>query len=219
MKETTKMSRVISMIEKIYNSTNTDFWGGELPQVIITCQSKPGSCGHSSVSRVWRRKEDELFELNIAAEVLDFPIEETLDTVIHEQVHIYCRVNDVKETSRNGGYHNKRFKELAEEHGLICVYTGSAYGWTTTAKDNDRLFEYALQKGYSELQISRKSCIVGGGIRIGAAVQAGNNQQGEKHSSTRKLVCPGGCGQSVRATKKVNIICGNCLVPMVEVEK
>lgn len=222
MKETTKMSRVISMIEKIYNSTNTDFWNGELPQVIVTCQSRPGSCGHSSVSRVWRRKEDELFELNIAAEVLDFPIEETIDTVIPEQVHLFCRIHDIKETSRNGGYHNKKFKELAESHGLICIYTGSQYGWSTTAKDNNRLLEYAIEKGYSELQIVRKSFA---GIRISATSQQiqqqpVSNPQGEKRpSSTRKLICPGGCGQTVRTTKKVNIICGNCLVPMVEVEK
>lgn len=112
--------------------------------------------------------------------------------------------------------------ELAESHGLICIYTGSQYGWSTTAKDNDRLLEYAIEKGYSELQIVRKSFA---GIRISATSQQiqqqpVSNPQGEKRpSSTRKLICPGGCGQTVRATKKVCIICGNCLVPMVEVEK
>ncbi len=35
-------------------------------------------------------------------------------------------------------------------------------------------------------------------------------------SSTRKLACPK-CGQSVRATKAVNIFCGDCLLPMMEV--
>lgn len=221
MKQATKMSRAISTIEKIYNSTNEDFWGGQLPPVIVTCQSSPGSFGHSTVSRVWRRKEDDLFELNIACEVMDFPIEEILDTVIHEQVHIYCRVHGIGEVSRNGSYHNKKFKELAEAHGLICEYTGGAYGWNTTAKNNDKLIEYALEKGYTELQIARRSSRP---IQIGVggtAQQGGSRglQQGEKRpSSTRKLICPGGCGQTVRATKKVNIICGCCMVPMIEVE-
>lgn len=220
MKQANKMSRAISTIEGIYNSTNADFWGGELPPVIVTCQSSPGSYGHSTVSRVWRRQEDDLFELNIAAEVLDYPIEEILDTVIHEQVHIYCRVNGITEVSRHGSYHNKKFKELAEAHGLVCAYTGGTYGWNTTAANNDRLIEYALEKGYTELQIARKSSRP---IRIaigGAANQTGGRvTPGEKRpSSTRKMICPGGCGQTVRATKKVNIICGNCLVPMIEAE-
>lgn len=218
MKQTTKMSRAVSMIEGIYNSTNADFWGGQLPTVIITVQSSPGSFGHSTVSRVWRRKEDDLFELNIAAEVLDYPIEELLDTVIHEQVHIYCRVNQISECSRNGTYHNKKFKELAESHGLKCVYTGGAYGWNTTAAENDMLLEYALEKGYSEMAIARKSSRP---VRIGGTAQQGGGRlpAGEKRpSSTRKLICSGGCGQTVRATKAVNIICGNCLVPMIEVE-
>lgn len=219
MKQATKMSRAISIIEKIYNSTNEDFWQGQLPPVIVTCQSSPGSFGHSTMSRVWRRKEDDLFELNIACEVMNFPIEEILDTVIHEQIHIYCRVNSISEVSRHGSYHNKKFKDLAEVHGLICVYTGSAYGWNTTAKDNEKLLEYALEKGYTELQISRKSSRP---LRIavgGTALQGGLRPQGEKRpSSTRKLICPGGCGQTVRATKKVNIICGCCMVTMIEVE-
>lgn len=220
MKEATKMSRAVSNIEKIYNSTNQDFWGGELPPVIVTCQSSPGSFGHSTVSRVWRRNEDELFELNIACEVLDYPIEEILDTVIHEQVHLYCRVHGVAEVSRGGSYHNKRFRDLAEGHGLLCFYSGSAYGWNTTATNNDRLLEYALEKGYSELRISRKSSR---GIRIGGAAgqhmgAAAGGKGGKRPSSTRKLICSGGCGQTVRATKTVNVICGNCMVPLIEVE-
>lgn len=213
MKQTTKMSRAISMIEGIYNSTNSDFWGGELPQVIITCQSAPGSFGHSTMAKVWKQKEDDLFELNIAAEVLDFPIEELLDTVIHEQIHIYCRVNGIQEVSRGGSYHNKKFKELAEVRGLICHYTGSSYGWNTEGKDNDHLLSYALEKGYTELQISRRSARprtgdAGSGVRL--------TPEERRPSSTRKLICPGGCGQTVRATRAVKIICGCCMTPMVE---
>ena len=129
--------------------------------------------GHCSVAKVWQRKEDKTHELNIAAEVLNYPIEETLDTMLHEMVHLYCRQHDIKEVSRGGKYHNKRFKAIAEEHGLACVPCG-AYGWNTTPG-------------------------------------------GKRPSSTRKVICPR-CGQSVRATKKVNIICGVCMVPMVEAE-
>ena len=210
-KESTRMSRAISQLEHIYNSLNADFFAGELPTPILTVQSKPGHC---SVAKVWQRRDDKTYELNIAAEVLNYPIEETLDTMLHEMVHLYCRQHDIKEVSRGGKYHNKRFKAIAEEHGLTCVPCGQ-YGWNTTPGDN--LVEYALNKGWNEILLGRNS--LPPAMRTGATgtAQPGTAPGGGKRpSSTRKLVCPK-CSQSVRATRKVNILCGDCLLPMVEV--
>lgn len=215
MKQTTKMSRAVSQLEHMYNSINEDFFNGELPQVIITVQSKPGTYGHSSRAKVWKRKEDDLYEINIAAEVLSLPIEETVDTITHECIHLSCRIKGIQETSNGGYYHNKVFKKLAEEHGLTCVYTGSRYGWNTTPGDN--LVEYAAEKGWNEIQISRSTIQP---MRIGASgtsqIGAGRAPGGKAPSSTRKLICPH-CSQTVRATKKVNILCGDCLLRMIEV--
>lgn len=215
MKQTTKMSRAVSQLEHMYNSLNTDFWNDELPQVIITVQSKPGTYGHSSRAKVWQRKEDQLFEINIAAEVLGYDAVETCDTLLHEMCHVAARIRGIKEVSNGGSYHNKRFKELAEAHGLTCIYTGSRYGWNTTPGEN--LLEYVIEKGWTEIQIYRNTVQP---IRIGAA---GAGQPGaasmpgvKAPSSTRKIACPK-CGQSVRATRKVNVLCGNCLLQMVEV--
>lgn len=52
MKETTKMSRAVGQLEKIYNVLNLDFFDGELPLPIITVQSRPGTYGHCSVAKV-----------------------------------------------------------------------------------------------------------------------------------------------------------------------
>lgn len=208
------MSRAVSQLEHIYNSLNADFFAGELPMPIITVQSKPGTMGHCSVSKIWQRKDDKTYELNIAAEVLNYPIEETLDTMLHEMVHLYCRQHDIKEVSRGGKYHNKRFKAIAEEHGLTCVPCGQ-YGWNTTPGDN--LVEYALNKGWNEILLGRNS--LPPAMRTGATgtAQPGTAPGGEKRpSSTRKLICPK-CSQSVRATRKVNILCGDCMERMVEV--
>ena len=216
MKQTTKMSRAVSQLEHIYNTLNTDFFDGELPVPIITVQSKPGTMGHCSVAKVWQRKDDSTYELNIAAEVLHYPIEETLDTMLHEMVHLYCREHGIQEVSRGGKYHNKRFKEEAERRGLTCVPFGQ-YGWNTTPGDN--LVQYAMDKGWNEIRIGRSNFppfihtgTGGTAASGGAPVQTG----GKRPSSTRKLVCPC-CGQSVRATKTVNILCGDCMVKMEEV--
>lgn len=213
MKQTSKMSRAVSQLEHIYNSLNTDFYGGALPVPVITVQSKPGTYGHCTTAKVWRKADTEAYELNIAAEVLNFPIEETLDTMLHEMVHLYCRENGIKEVSRGGKYHNGKFKAIAEAHGLTCVPCGQ-YGWNTTP--SDKLVEYALSKGWNEIRIGRST--LPPLLNIGAAgtPQSGNALQGGKRpSSTRKLICPC-CGQSVRATKKVNILCGDCMQTMIE---
>jgi len=215
MKQTTKMSRAVGQLEKIYFHLNEDFFESALPIPIITVQSKPGTYGHCSTSKVWQRKEDNAYELNIAAEVLNYAIEETLDTMIHEMIHLYCRENGIKETSRGGTYHNGRFKEEAEKRGLECFKCGQ-YGWNT--RPSEKLIEYALSKDWNEIRIGRNSSFPG--IRTGATGSGHmgvNFASGERRpSSTRKLQCPC-CGNSVRATKTVRIMCMDCAQQMVEI--
>lgn len=212
-KETSKMSRAVSQLEHIFNKMNQDFYGGLLPVPIITVQSKPGSYGHCTVAKVWKKKDGETYELNIAAEVLSYPIEETLDTMLHEMVHLYCRENGIQECSRGGTYHNKKFKELAEKVGLECYQCGNA-GWNT--KPSDKIIQYALDNDWSEIVIQRETH----GARRALVPGAGNTPTattpGDKRpSSTRKYICPC-CKASIRATKDVNIICGDCMLPMVK---
>lgn len=217
MKETTKMSRAVGQLEKMYNTMNMDFYGGALPTPIITVQSKPGTYGHCTVGKVWKRKEDDTYEMNIAAEVLDREIEEIMDTILHEMVHLYCRENGIQEVSRGGKYHNGKFKALAEKCGLMCVKAGQ-YGWNTQGTGNDKLTEYALEKGWSEIKIAR-----GGVMRFPISTGAGGTQNGgapvqggKRPSSTRKLQCPK-CGCSCRATKTIRIMCMDCNEQMLEV--
>lgn len=218
MKQTNKMSRAVGQLEKMYSHINADFFCGELPVPIITVQSKPGTFGHCSTAKVWRRKDGNTYELNIAAEVLSYPIEETLDTMIHEMVHLYCRENGIQEVSRGGKYHNGKFKEEAEKRGLECYRSEGGYGWNT--RPSEKLVEYALSKGWNEISISRGAGVMPVMTDTGGTAPAqntGNSATGGKRpSSTRKLVCPC-CGQSVRATKRVNIICGDCMQKMEEV--
>lgn len=212
MKQTTKMSRAVRQLENIYSNLNVDFFDASLPVPIITVQSRPGTYGHCTVSQIWQRKETNAYELNIAAEVLNFPIEEIIDTMLHEMVHLYCQANHIQDTSRGGTYHNCRFKEEAEKRGLSC-YKTEAYGWNT--KPNDTIISYALDKGWSEICIARNtpnSMLPS----AGSATTAGSANGNKRPSSTRKLVCPS-CGQSVRATRAVNILCGDCMRRMEEV--
>jgi hypothetical protein len=64
-------------------------------------------------ARVVRRPE-----LFIAGETLAMGPEHTLGVLLHEAVHALCAVRGVKDTSRQGRYHNRRFLEVAETFGL-----------------------------------------------------------------------------------------------------
>lgn len=126
----------------------------------------------------------------------------------------HCTTAKVWQRKDGGAY---ELNIAAEAHGLTCIPCGQ-YGWNTTPGEN--LVEYALSKNWNEIKIGRSS--LPPFIRTGAAegtTQAGASTLpgGKRPSSTRKLVCSQ-CGQSVRATKKVNILCGDCMMQMVETE-
>lgn len=216
MKETTKMSRAVGQLEKIFRALNADWYGGELEEPIITIQSTPRAYGHVTVAKTWRRKDDWRHELNLGAETLNRPIENVVATIMHEMVHLYNIAHKVQDTSRGEKYHNKRFKEEAERRGLVIGHHPT-YGWTITEPGED-LIDYIIGQGWSEIYINRGegwTPTASGGSKAGNG-RAGDGQETPKKSSTRKLVCPC-CRQSVRATKTVYIICGDCMERMLEV--
>jgi hypothetical protein len=56
---------------------------------------------------------------------------ETLGTVLHECAHALAKARGIQDTSRQGRFHNKRFKKLAEELG-IEVTNDKRIGWSPT---------------------------------------------------------------------------------------
>lgn len=216
MKETVKTSRTAGYLEKIFRAVNRDWFGGELEEPIITIQSTPRAYGHVSVAKTWRRKDDWRHELNIGAETLDRPIEHVVATMVHEMVHLYNIAHEVQDCSRGGAYHNRKFRDEAERRGLVIGHHPS-YGWTVT-EPGDKLLEYIIEQGWTEININRGGSwrpTASGGSKAGEGGAVDGGKEPRK-SSPRKLVCPC-CGQSVRATRAVNILCGDCMKKMVEV--
>jgi len=114
----------------------------------------------------------------------------------------------VQDCSRCNTYHNRRFKETAEAHGLIVTHS-EKYGWSHTTP-SDRLLEFILDNDLTDILISRNEYasfrITGTGTHNGAPTVGGITP---RTSSSRKYVCPC-CGMSVRATKVVNVACMDC---------
>ncbi len=216
-KEITRMSRLTGSLETLFRKLNHSFFDDKLEMPVITVQSTPRAYGHVSVETIWTvHGEEKKRELNIGAGTLDRDIEWTVGTVLHEMCHLAnLEILNVQDCSRGGTYHNKYFKAMAESVGLI-VTKSDKYGWAHTAP-SDSLIEWILDNDIQEIKLNRNEP---GGVRITGGNNTGN-ATGQKpgknpNSHSIKYQCPV-CGNSVRATKKLNVVCGDCMETMLEI--
>ena len=212
MKELTSYNRVAGYLNKVFDLLNAAFFENALSRPTITIQSTPRAYGHFSLREdTWVSKLGGTHEINIGAGTLARPIEEVAATLRHEMVHYYNYEQGIQDCSRGNTYHNRRFKEAAEAHGLTVEHSDK-YGWSHT-EPSDALLDFVLENGLTDILISRNEY---SGFQItGTGTHSGNaDTQPPKKSSSRKYICPC-CGMSVRATKAVNIACLDCGEKMV----
>ena len=123
-------------------------------------------------------------------------------------------MHGVQDCSRGNTYHNKKFKECAEAHGLEVAHH-ERYGWTVTTPSLE-LLDFIEGQGWTALNMVEGLgwTVTGTGSGTGRGAENGAEKPPKKPSSTRKYVCPI-CGNSCRATKALNLICGDCMETMV----
>ena len=213
MKQLTSYNRVAGYLNKIFDLLNETFFENELSRPTITIQSTPRAYGHFSLREdTWVSKLGGTHEINIGAGTLSRPIEEVVSTLLHEMVHYYNYERGVQDCSRGNTYHNRKFREEAERRGLLVEHSDK-YGWSHTSP-SDLLLDFVLDNDLSDILINRNEFsgfqMGGTGTHSGTPITPT-----AKKSSSRKYICPC-CGTSIRATKKVNIGCLDCGVPMIE---
>lgn len=195
--EPMKLSEVVQKLEELFDTLNGIYYEGALPRPVITIQSTPKAYGHCSTKQIWKAEDEAMYEINIGAEFLNRAKENTAATLQHEMVHLYCRVNDIDETCQKGRYHNKTFKLEAEARGLIIGYNRTI-GYSPTEPSEE--FKQKLQEAGYELSVPF----------CRETILAKKTSDREK---PHKYVCSC-CGQKVSSTADLNIICGDCDVPM-----
>lgn len=191
------LSELTLALTALFNAMNRDFFGGELEKVVVTTKegSKEHAYGWITTAKEWQQGKEVRHEINISCDYLSRPVDQIAATMLHEMVHLYCMQNDIKDTSRKGYYHNERFRDAAAAHHLITEQADKI-GWSVSRLD-DHAREWL------------KDNSTFASIRIMKTAPPPKEQREKKPSSTRKYICPF-CGMSVRATKEVNIICGDC---------
>ena len=212
MKELTSYNRVAGYLNKLFDLLNQEFFESTLSRPTITIQSTPRAYGHFSLrDDTWISKNGATHEINIGAGTLARPIEEVCATLLHEMVHYHNYVLGIQDCSRGGTYHNRRFRDSAKAHGLIVDHHDKN-GWTITSPGDARL-QFCLDYELTDILINRNEF---SGFRVtGTGTHApASTPVTTRTSSTRKYICPC-CGNSVRATKNVNIGCLDCAEQMV----
>ncbi len=213
MKQLTTYNRVAGYLNKIFDLLNEAYFENALSRPTITIQSTPKAYGHFSLKEdTWVSKFGGTHEINIGAGTLARPIEEVTATLLHEMIHYWNYQNGVQDCSRGNTYHNRRFKTAAERRGLIVTHS-EKYGWSHT-EPSDSLLQFCLDNDLSDILINRNEPtayrIPGTGTHDGTPTLPPPT----KTSSSRKYICPC-CGNSVRATKNVNIACLDCEMQMI----
>ncbi len=196
--EPMKMSDVITKLEGLFDLLNRVYFENALPKPVITVQSTPKAYGHCTTKKVWKAGEEEgQYEINIGAEFLNRPSANTAATMCHEMVHLYCLVNDIADTCQKGRYHNKTFKAEAEARDLEIGYDRTV-GFSHTSPTDS--FKKTLEENGFVLEVPF------------ARVPPKEKAKAEREKPHR-YVCPI-CGQEVKTTADLNLICGVCEVPM-----
>ena len=142
----------------------------------------------------------------------------TIIPVLFNHVHTK-KPHRRRDVSNNGYYHNKKFKETAEAHGLAFSHHHT-YGWTVTDLTPETAAWIAGQPELSDIAAYRQATIWIKGKGEGEGDDDGETTTTPKggHDTGRnrsiKYVCPK-CGAIIRATKPVNAVCGDCNVAFV----
>lgn len=189
------LSPIIQELENLFQNFNSKFFDSALPKPIISLSQKGTrkAAGWCTREKVWTDGSNEQhYEINICPENLNVPIDEICGILLHEMCHLYNTENGINDCSDTSQYHNKKFKECVEKHGLK-VEKHENRGYATTSLKPETL-KYIQTLDLKIFDLFR---------------DGGKSKTKEKAaSSTRNYRCP--CGVNIRATKNVEIICKKC---------
>lgn len=196
---------MLSELHRAFKLFNDKLFKGELPEPAILIQSRGNkklTLGWCTMNPIWvnATTQEKKYEINIVAEALDRGLLPVMNTLLHEMVHLHCLSNNIKDTSRGLTYHNTNFKNMAETHGLVCTgeKPDDKIGWSST-KLHDYTVKLIYENNFDEgiFSLSRLD-----------TTEIPKDKNKPKRS-VRKYECPE-CGNSVRPSKDINLVCGDC---------
>ncbi len=211
-KQLNNVQRVQQYLKKIFRLLNEQIFDNELEDVQVVLSNSSRCYGYYTLNRsTWVGQADgqefNQHEIGISSQYLATrDLTEVVATLAHECVHHWCFLKGIKDVSRGGTYHNKRFRQAAEQHGLVVDYHPKIGHSVTSC--GERLLQFCIENDLQEFRLNRSSDYyipVGGSSPSGGSVTTTT-----RRSSSYKLLCPC-CGCTVRATRQgVRLMCISC---------
>jgi curved DNA-binding protein CbpA len=119
----------------------------QIPPVVIIVASggngRQRAYGHHAPQR-WHAAGADRTEIMISGEGLARDAASVLGTLLHEAAHALAAARQIQDTSRQGRYHNQKYKTCAEELG-ITVEHDQRIGWSITTVPEATARRYAVQ--------------------------------------------------------------------------
>lgn len=215
-KQLNNVQRVQQYLKKIFRLLNEQIFDNELEDVQIVLSNSSRCYGYYTLNKsTWIGnscgQEFHHHEIGISAQYLSSmgrDITSLVSTMAHECVHALGEQRGIKTCSRNNIYHNKRFRDLAEEYGLIVEHS-KQYGYSHTSC-GERLLQFCIDNDLQDIQLNRSSDYF---VPIGTGSSpsfGGSTTTITRRPSSYKLQCSC-CGTSVRATKLgIRLMCISC---------
>jgi len=198
-------SAVVAAMERAWSAIRARH--GEVPEVVVILgagsEARRGlfKLGHFAAAR-WQVAGQRRAEVLVSGEGLGRGARDVLGTLLHEAAHGLADARRVKDTSRQGRYHNRHYARLAAEVGLD-VARDPATGWSQTTVPDQ------LAEGYAE--------VLG---ELDAALKLwryAEQQLPTQAGSRNQLACQCPCGRKLRVAKatleQAPIVCGACEEP------
>jgi len=128
----------------------------DVPEVVVTIGAGSKAMGlvlgHFAANR-WEAGEDEkartIHELFVSGEGLQRGAADVLGTLLHEAAHAAAETRKIKDTSRQGRYHNAKFKAIGEEFGL-SLSCDKTIGWAI-AQRGSCAFTTSIETTHAQL--------------------------------------------------------------------
>lgn len=142
-------------LETLFNHFNAYCFQGGLPRPLLVVGDGVNrtASGYATLLRCWEEEGQRrcFYELSICRPSLCQPSQLVLANFLHELVHLRCLQLGIKDTSRGGTWHNKSFRRVAQEAGLLALSDGDN-GYARVVP-GPGLAEYIREQGLEGLDL------------------------------------------------------------------
>jgi SprT-like family len=151
-------TKIIEVLDKAFDHFNAKYCENILSKPLIVVLSRGRkACYGWHWAQKWRVGEEVKTEIMIAAETLDRPWQDILETLLHEMVHLHNAQHNLKDCNAQQ-YHNKNFRNTATQIFHLNVEKLHQKGYALTSlsdRSSADVLEFIEEQKLSPIGLKR----------------------------------------------------------------